>query len=508
MTTFILFSHHPLIHALGWSLLHFLWQGTVIAILLASVQGLARVRSPQIRYAASCCALALMVILPLATFARLAAARPITEIATTSSSLDRSPAFHLDNGLGTTEPWLERVTGQLDRFVPWILSVWGAGVILLLGRLNLGLMAVRRMKSLGAEPVPRELQFRLHQLSQRLGVEQTVKLANSALVQVPTVIGWLRPVILIPVGCLMGLSPSQVEAVLAHELAHIRRHDYLVSVFQSAVEALLFYHPAVWWVSQQIRREREHCCDDLAVRISGDSLAYAKALSFLEERRASVPMVALGANGGVLAMRIRRLLGYRETPVVPRLAAISLLATVFVAVGLCVGTVARAASQQAATENTQGLPTKYQQWLDEDVVWIITPEERAAFSQLNHDAERDEFMKQFWERRNPTPNSSENKAKDVHYQRIKFANAHFATASTPGWKTDRGHVWIVYGPPDEIESHPAPGPTGLTKPTEFWRYHLIQEHGVDRKNVDMTFMDASGHGDYQLVLTPVNPANN
>jgi GWxTD domain-containing protein len=285
-------------------------------------------------------------------------------------------------------------------------------------------------------------------------------------------------------------------------------YHYLVSVFQSVVETLLFYHPAVWWVSQEVRREREHCCDDLAVRISGDSLAYAKALSFLEERRASVPMVALGANGGALAMRIRRLLGCKEVPAASRLAAIPLLAAVVVVTGLCIGTVARAASQQAATEATQNLPAKYQQWLNEDVVWIVTPEEKAAFSQLKSDEERDKFMEQFWERRNPTPNSSENPFREEHYRRIKYANAHFATPNTPGWKTDRGHVYIVYGPPDEIEAHPVGSSTGLTKPTEFWRYHLIREHGVDRKNVDMTFVDTCNCGEYKLLQSPVNPSNN
>ena len=149
-------------------------------------------------------------------------------------------------------------------------------------------------------------------------------------------------------------------------------------------------------------------------------------------------------------MRIDDCSDTRKHPAVSRLAAISLLAAAFVAAGLCIGTVARAASQQTATGNTQDLPTKYQQWLDEDVVWIITPEERTAFSQLKHDEERDQFMKQFWEHRNPTPNSSENKAKDEHYRRIAYANLHFTTASAPGWKTDRGRVWIVYGPPGEI----------------------------------------------------------
>jgi len=106
-----------------------------------------------------------------------------------------------------------------------------------------------------------------------------VRLLISALVQVPTVIGWLRPVVLVPVGALSGLPAEYLEALLLHELAHVRRHDYLVNILQSVAEALLFYHPAVWWVSGHIRAERELCCDDVAVAVSGDALTYARALA-------------------------------------------------------------------------------------------------------------------------------------------------------------------------------------------------------------------------------------
>jgi beta-lactamase regulating signal transducer with metallopeptidase domain len=111
----------------------------------------------------------------------------------------------------------------------------------------------------------------------------------------------MRPAIILPLGCMSGFSPTQIEALLAHELAHIRRHDFLVNLLQSIVETLFFYHPAVWWVSSQMRREREHCCDDLAVEITGDRLAYADALTQLEQRRgALVPNGAVAAPGGML----------------------------------------------------------------------------------------------------------------------------------------------------------------------------------------------------------------
>src|SRR5262249_14459722 len=138
-------------------------------------------------------------------------------------------------------------------------------------------------------------------------VSRRVRLLPTNRVDSPSVIGWLRPVILAPVGMLSGLAPQQVEALLAHELAHVRRHDYLVSVLQGIAESLLFYHPAVWWISNQIRTEREHCCDDLAVEASGDVLVYARALAALEAMRPAHVKALLSASDGSLLGRIQRL---------------------------------------------------------------------------------------------------------------------------------------------------------------------------------------------------------
>jgi hypothetical protein len=135
-------------------------------------------------------------------------------------------------------------------------------------------------------------------LIRRLQVARPVRLYLSTIAEVPIVIGWLRPYILLPVSAVTGLGESQLGAILAHELAHIRRHDYLANLLQNAVETLLFYHPAVWWVSRWIRQEREHCCDDLAVEICGDVMVYAGALAQLEELRGGVSEPALAAAGG------------------------------------------------------------------------------------------------------------------------------------------------------------------------------------------------------------------
>ena len=149
----------------------------------------------------------------------------------------------------------------------------------------------------------------------------------------PTVVGWLRPAILLPIAALAALSPSQVEAILAHELAHIRRHDYAVNVLQTLAETLLFYHPAVWWLSKRIRVEREHCCDDVAIAICGDPVGYAQALAELERWRSASPAMAMAATGGSLLDRVRRILRVptADEPRSPGWAATLALTMIFTA---------------------------------------------------------------------------------------------------------------------------------------------------------------------------------
>jgi GWxTD domain-containing protein len=496
-----------LIHYVGWSLLHFLWEGAIVALLLASGLKLLGNRSSQLRYTAACCALVLMAAFPLATFGLLVV-NASTADQVFAHVIEESNQLLIPTGLGEpTMPWVDRFSGSFDRSLPWVLAAWLTGTTLLLCRLNIGLIVARRMKSIATQPPPIELQLVFHDLTRRLGIVRAVNLANSALVQVPTVIGWLRPAVLLPVGCLTGLSANQIEAIFAHELAHIRRHDYLVSVFQSVVEAVLFYHPLVWWVSKQVRREREDCCDDLAVKISGDSLAYAKALSFLEERRGSLATAALGANGGVLAMRIKRLLGYKEPPAYSWLTATTLVAVVVAAAALCVGTFAGAQTNPDNQSSIKSTGAQYQHWVDEDVLWIIAPEERAAFLKLSTNEERDEFIRQFWQRRDAGAPAGIN-VRAEHYRRLAYANQHFA-AGLPGWKTDRGRIYIMYGPPNSIDAYPV----GVPQPYELWHYREIKEFGpaeqeqgtqnykttiVTRKDIDMKFVDACHCGEFRL----------
>lgn len=297
----------PFFDHLGRALVAFVWQGAVVAALLAGLQAALPRDRARLRYAAACAALGLMVLLPIFTIVgSLAGSRRDVSL-----PFRAAPTAGLDPSEGRTRSALpfdiERVTRELPSLQRWLIAAWLAGVGLLSLRYLAAWGAAERLRRRDIHPARAELEVLLARLSSRLGVRTPVRLFESAAVTVPMAIGALKPVILLPLSVLSGLSPAQVEAVLAHELAHIRRRDYLVNVLQSIAETFLFYHPGVWWVSGRIRIERENCCDDEAVAATGDRKAYARALVELEERRVLAPRPVLAANGGVLWGRIVRL---------------------------------------------------------------------------------------------------------------------------------------------------------------------------------------------------------
>lgn len=332
----------PEVERLGWVLLHFVWQGVVGAGVLAAALFALRRASANARYLASCAALAAMAACLPVTWLLLPQ-RPAAEPAeATAANVSPTMQFIAANdsitsadrftpGTSTLVPtdavvipprfdapaaqqtvvssaqltWRERLAIGL----PWFTLVWVAGVLVLSIRLAVGWTTIHKLRRAASQPIGGDKQAAMTRLAGRLGIRWPVKLLESAVVEVPTMIGWLRPAVLWPPAMLTGLSTEQFESLLAHELAHIRRHDYLVNLIQTAIETLLFYHPAVWWVSSRIRHERECCCDDLAVAVCGNRLSYARALAVVEELRPRPRQFALAADGGRLLTRVRRIVG-------------------------------------------------------------------------------------------------------------------------------------------------------------------------------------------------------
>jgi GWxTD domain-containing protein len=625
-----LWTQTPIAKALGWTVLHSVWEGAAIALLLACA--FAALRSSAARYGAACLALAAVLASFAATLVRLwpppsPAGRARVSALAPAPALEPSPPGEI-----------ARPAFHPADLPPWFAPFWIAGVIAFQLRAFGGWMAALRLRRSGVCSAAAEWAARVNRLAARIRIARPVALLESSLADAPFVIGYLRPVILMPVGLLAGLPPAQVEAILAHELAHIRRQDYLVNLAQTFIEGLLFYHPAVWWISRVIRTEREHCCDDLAVAVSGDARSYAAGLAALEQSRISAAEFVPAATGGSLMKRIRRILGGPERPragwAPAASAAILVLAA---AAGLsawqttpapkappaaealpqspsaeaaaqsaldnlrrvelelqklrtdkaqrraAVQRLAEAAQdtqskqnpQQAAqlqeamkqlveleqetlnklaaaaqsSEATQGAQNKlrpplaaaqlqetmkqlgelqqqadqlgatqtkqraalanpFRKWLNEDVAYIITDQERASFKALETDAQRETFIDQFWQVRNPVPRSAQNQFKDEHYRRIAYANEHFAS-SIPGWKTDRGRIYITYGPPDEIEDHSSGGtyqrPASEgggeinTFPFQQWRYKYIEGLG---SNVIVEFVDPTHTNEFRMTYDP------
>jgi len=637
------FVDSQLAGAIGWALLHSLWQGALIASLLGTV--LLSVRSPRVRYAAAGVAMLAAVTAFAGTFFHFL---PTQTRGAGIPHNAAAPVWHSLSGVAAS-------AGQCVSFAkiaPWLAPLWLVGVIFIYARTLAGSLTLRRMRRRGVCSAASHWQEELGRLAMRVRVSRSVELLESCFADAPIVIGHFRPVILVPLGLLSGLPPAQIETILLHELAHICRHDFLVNSLQRFVEGLLFYHPAIWWISSVMRRERENCCDDAVVAIHPDKHEYARALAALEHHRIVAREAAIAATGGRLMNRIRRLISpeaSRSSAWASLLAASVLVAAVAVSatayqsqsrllgaassespmqvsstsaqdtahdkpairVGAIVmqanlvkmvpavypltaknarisgtvvlkalvgadgkvadlryvsgppllmrpameavqqweykpvllngnpvrvdtqisvdfdsdGNLTQTPPQDTTQDATNGKPVtlsvhqwnsdkghvvlyvsdKYSKWLDEDVVYIIDDAERAAFLGLKTDEEREKFIEDFWQRRDSASGSADKGFKQEHYRRIAYANQQFGSKlgdSIPGWRTDRGHMYIVYGPPDQIDSHPTPGDGGVAK--ELWLYHHVEGLG---DNLTFTFADRTGHGDYRLAPSPASGTN-
>ncbi len=315
------FGSTPIVQAVGLAVIHYSWQGLLIGSVLSVVLIRMRDRAPSARYAACLAAMLLMLAAPVLTCWSALSGGGIP----LGGAVAGMSVFEIDHG----------TTSRIAPLLPWIACGWLLGASFLQLRLLQDWIRAQRIKTTRIRPLPAHWQQILDNLRQELGVRNAVRMFQSTLVQVPSVVGWLRPIILIPGGIVTRLTPPRIRGIIAHELAHIRRQDYLVNLVQNVFESLLFFHPITWWVSRRLNVEREYCCDDVAVSVSDCVLHYAQALSFLEEFRGYRSLTTLASTGGSLMNRISRIFEKRSAatpgvgkwlPPVMMLAGIALVA--------------------------------------------------------------------------------------------------------------------------------------------------------------------------------------
>lgn len=310
--TLSLFVQLPWVQALGWTLLHFVWQGALVGAIFAVLRSLIPASHCNARYANGLAALALMLVFPLVTlFAVLRADMPAESVASGVAA-----AASAVNAIA--EAAHPAALSAMDIVLQWVVCLWIAGVLLMAYRSWYQWRSLMKIASKWAQS-DLELEAALLALSGRFEFVRRIKVLVSDRIDTPILIGWFKPVILLPTAVVLGFPRHQIELILAHELGHLRRYDHIVNLVQAMVETLLFYHPVVHWISREVRNEREICCDTLVLhKTSSDPREYARTLAALEELRQPPAQLALAATGGVLLDRVRRILGGQRSSTMKR----------------------------------------------------------------------------------------------------------------------------------------------------------------------------------------------
>jgi beta-lactamase regulating signal transducer with metallopeptidase domain len=334
MTTFL--AHLP-VERLGWVLIHSLWQFLLIALIVRLFERTFAGRSgAAARYIVGLCGLTAMTAAPVVTWFFLAVTSSASAGLASGSVVERSERLRIASAAVPVPMMADPVSPSLEvmgqppaehsladawsanwatlatRLRPWLpllVMGWFVGASFCSLRPLVGWLTLRRLRTVGISAVGQVLEESARRIAARLHTTQTVSVLRSTRAKTPLVVGYLRPVLLIPVAMVAQLPLADLEAILAHELAHVRRHDFLVNLWQTLLETVFFYHPAVWSLSHRLRAEREHCCDDIALSVVGDPVCYGRALLHVEELRGPEALLALGAGGGSLRGRIVRLFG-------------------------------------------------------------------------------------------------------------------------------------------------------------------------------------------------------
>lgn len=385
MNTWLENLQHPFVLRLGWTLLHFLWQGAAVGAVAGLMLAAMRRNSPQVRCTALFVLLLVAAACPLGTFIYLGETAQPPSVAGRMPTGDPPVRFTSPAAQGQTQPavgpveiladvdesphadsappinaspiahspdlqWLPAVRS----FLPWLVVAWCGGVTLLALRMLGGWWRARCLVQRHIAPLRDSWQPAIARLTSALNVHRSIRWLESTAARVPLTVGSFRPVIVVPASVLTGLSQGEVECLLAHELAHIRRHDYLANLLQCVIEVLLFYHPVVWWLSARIRREREHACDALAVGVTGDRVEYSRALLSIANLAMQPAQLAVSADGGALTERVRRVLGEPARATRTSVgAAIACIAIVFAA-GFYIAATSLAADEPEDTASSGG----------------------------------------------------------------------------------------------------------------------------------------------------------
>ena len=326
----LLFFSHNLNYALGWTVVHSLWQALIISILTGVALIILQKKASQFRYVLANIGLWSVLLAAIVTFFMY------YDISKTASDLvfvpdnlevTVSPNVSLNNSVLTESvsnknnagfSW-EGMKNYCNRNMYFIVSLWFMGVVVFLLRILGSISYVYYLRNRLNFPTEEYWQDVLNSMRKKTNVTKYIDLVESALVRSPIVIGHLKPMILFPIGAINRLNTNEVEAILAHELAHVMRHDYFFNILQSVIEALFYFHPAVWWLSSQIRTERENCCDDIAISLCGNAVTYAKSLVSVQEMAYFAPQMAMAFAGTDrkkhLLMRVQRVLNQPKSKV-------------------------------------------------------------------------------------------------------------------------------------------------------------------------------------------------
>jgi bla regulator protein blaR1 len=340
-----------LVHALGSMLAHSLWQIAVIALLLKIIAPV--FKTAKARYSlflgALCLVLAVSGFTFWSVFEESNTIFSENSIAP-PSSIEKSNTIFSENSIAPLRLLEESntiflknsISSWYNAYHSYIVFFWGLGAFIFLLKLLTGFYYTKKILNQQTNPVSEHWEMYFNDLLHEKKVKKVIKLLESALITVPCVIGYFKPVILLPIGLLNQLPEKEVEAILAHELAHIIRKDWILNIFQSMVEAIFYFHPAIWWISEKIREEREHCCDDYVLKNSANQIIYAKALLHTQEfsfhRQQSAPSLAMGLDGAVnpktrqnkFLHRIQRILNQSQvkSSIMEKITATGILLTI------------------------------------------------------------------------------------------------------------------------------------------------------------------------------------